>query len=260
MLAVIAGAGLLPRLILEENPGLLVRFEGAGCETDAAEIVEARFEQLGVLFGELKSRDVTDVCFAGAMARPALDPSSFDPETLALMPRVLPVLKGGDDALLRLIAEIFEEQGFAVRGAHELAPGLVAPAGSLVGEPDAGQKQDAARATAILNALSEQDVGQGCVVANGLCLGIETIQGTDAMLGFVADTRARHGDGGVFVKRPKAIQDLRIDMPAIGPETVVAVAAAGLSGMCIAAGSVLLLDRPAIMDAAVAAGIVLWAE
>ena len=260
MLAVIAGAGALPGLILDENPGLLVRFAGAGCDIQASDILEARFEQLGVLFKALKTEGVTEVCFAGAMSRPALDPSAFDPETFALMPRVLPVLKGGDDALLRLVAEIFEEQGFTVRGAHELAPGLVASSGSLIGEPDAGQLQDAVRAAAILDALSGQDVGQGCVVASGLCLGIETLQGTDAMLRFVAETRSGHGDGGIFVKRPKSGQDLRIDMPVIGPDTIAAVAAAGLTGLCVAAGSVLLLDRPAILAAAEAADLVLWAE
>lgn len=260
MLAVIAGTGALPGLILEKSPGLLVRIDGAGCETESADTLEARFEQLGALFGALKARGVADVCFAGAMARPALDPSALDPETLALMPRVLPVLKGGDDALLRLIAEIFEEQGFSVRGAHELLPELVAQPGPLVGEPADVLKRDAARATAILAALSNQDVGQGCVVADGLCLGIETIQGTDAMLRFVAETRGGHGEGGVFVKRPKINQDLRIDMPAIGPDTVAAAASAGLSGISFAAGSVLLLDRLAIMEAAGAAGLVIWAE
>jgi len=260
MLAVIAGAGALPGLILAQCPGLLVRIDGAGCETEFADALEARFEQLGALFSALKSRSVTEVCFAGAMARPALDPSAFDQETLALMPRVLQVLKGGDDALLRLIIEIFEEQGFSVRGAHDLLPGLVAEPGPLVGVPGDLLRHDAARAAEILAALSDQDVGQGCVVANGLCLGIETVQGTDAMLRFVAETRGGHGEGGVFVKRPKVNQDLRIDMPAIGTDTVAAAASAGLNGISVAAGSVLLLDRSAIVEAAGAAGLVLWAE
>ena len=142
----------------------------------------------------------------------------------------------------------------------DLSPGLIASPGTLVGKASAGQKQDAERAAAILDALSGQDVGQGCVVAEGFCLGIETIQGTDAMLRFVSETRGGHGEGGVFVKRPKTGQDLRFDMPAIGPDTIAAAVAAGLTGVCIAAGSVLLLDRPRILADAEAADLVLWAE
>ncbi|MDO6646773.1 LpxI family protein, partial [Acinetobacter guillouiae] len=82
----------------------------------------------------------------------------------------------------------------------------------------------------ILLALSPLDVGQGAVVAGGLVLGIETLQGTDALLRFVGDTPAplRRCQGGVLVKAPKRGQDLRVDMPAIGPDTVRNAAAAGL--------------------------------
>ena len=115
---------------------------------------------------------------------------------------------------------------------------------------------------AILGALAPVDVGQGCVVAGGLCLGIETLQGTDALLRFVAATpEALRGDRrGVLVKRPKDGQDLRVDMPAIGPATVQAAAEAGLEGIAIEAGRVLLIDRPALVEACEATGLFLLAE
>ena len=89
-------------------------------------------------------------------------------------------------------------------------------------------------------------------------LGIETLQGTDAMLRFVAETAP--GSGGVLVKRAKPGQDLRVDMPAIGPDTVALAADAGLSGIEVQAGHVLLLDPDS--GAALPAqthGIALWA-
>jgi DUF1009 family protein len=124
-------------------------------------------------------------------------------------------------------------------------------------------RDDAARAAAIVAALGAADAGQGAVVAQGLCLGLETIQGTDAMLDFVARTGAgfRHdpaGARGVLLKAPKPGQDWRIDLPAVGPDTMRAAAAAGLAGVVVQAGGVLLLGRDETVAAADAAGIFLW--
>lgn len=83
------------------------------------------------------------------------------------------------------------------------------------------------------------------------------MQGTDAMLKFVGQTAP--SSNGVFVKRPKPGQDLRVDMPAIGPDTIRNAARAGLSGIEIAAGAVLLLDRDAILAACAETGLNLWA-
>jgi DUF1009 family protein len=141
-----------------------------------------------------------------------------------------------------------------VVGAHALRPDLVAEAGCLAGGPLPG---DVARARAVLDALGPLDVGQAAVAARGQVLGIETLQGTDAMLDFVA--RTAPGSGGVLVKRPKPGQDLRFDMPAIGPDTVRHAAAAGLAGIEIAAGRVLLLDRDAVLAACAETGLSLWA-
>lgn len=263
MLAMIAGEGSLPSEIARAHPNcVFVRIEGVTSHNPGVSEISARYEALGKLFGDLRAHNVSQVCFAGAMARPALDPAAFDRKMQALVPRLMPALQGGDDALLRLVIEIFEEEGFAVKGAHELLPDLTAQPGALVGaKPSPSTQTDAQRACAILDALAPVDVGQGAVVAAGLCLGVETIQGTDFLLNTIAQTpphlrRAK----GVFVKRPKTGQDLRIDMPAIGPNTIRAAALAGLEGIVIAAGSVMILERNATLDAAKEAGLFLMAE
>ena len=144
-----------------------------------------------------------------------------------------------------------------MQGACDLRPDLVAEPGPISGEISAALEADAARARAVLEALGPLDIGQGAVAARGQVIGVETLQGTDAMLRFVAVTAP--GSGGVFVKRPKPGQDIRMDTPVIGPATVMKAAEAGLSGIEIAAGSVLILDREATIDAAEAAGVSLWA-
>lgn len=256
--AIIAGAGALPGLLLGAGPAYVVRLSGvASNPLDAPEIL-ARFEQLGKLFADLKVAEITELAFAGALSRPEFDPSLMDPQTMALMPRIAAAIGQGDDTLLREIATIFEEQGFTIKGACDLRPDLVADAGALSGTVTQAQDRDAARARAVLAALGPLDVGQGAVAARGQVIGVETLQGTDAMLRFVAATVP--GSGGVFVKRPKAGQDLRMDTPVIGPATIMKAAEAGLSGVEIAAGSVLILDRDETISAAEAAGISLWAR
>jgi DUF1009 family protein len=251
--AILAGSGALPGLLLEAGPARVVRFLGVECDV-TGDAIDARFEQLGALFEALKSEGVTELCLAGAMARTGFDPAALDPVTMGLVPRLMAAQGQGDDALLRTIVAILEEQGFKIRAAHEIRPDLLATEGAMAGtaQPDG----DAARARAVLAALGPLDVGQAAVAAKGQMLGIETLQGTDAMLRFVAQTRP--GSGGVLVKRAKPGQDLRVDMPAIGPRTVHLAADAGLSGIELQAGAVLLLDRDAVLAACAETGLGLW--
>ncbi|PWE34287.1 DUF1009 domain-containing protein [Maritimibacter sp. 55A14] len=271
-LAILAGDGTLPSDIAQAartagTPVCAVDFAGVRAAVpDDVEVIAARFERLGALFDDLRTAGVDRVVMAGALARPALDPAALDATTLALAPRIMAALKSGDDGLLRAVIAVFEEAGFAVLGAHELVPGLVAEEGVLGAHaPTPADRADADRADAITAALGALDLGQGAVVAQGLCLGVETVQGTDAMLDWVARTGAAcrpdaKGARGVFLKRPKPGQDLRADMPVIGPDTVRRAAGAGLAGIVIAAGGVMILDRAATLAAADAAGLFIWAR
>jgi hypothetical protein len=254
--AILAGAGALPGLIMAAGPAHLVRFAGVPVTaTVGGPVIDARFERLGALFADLRAAGVTELCLAGAMTRPDFDPTLLDAETAAVLPRLMAAMAQGDDTVLRTAIALLEEAGFAVVAAHALRPDLVADPGILAGTPP--DASDADRARAVLAALGPLDVGQSAVAGRGQVLGIETLQGTDAMLRFVAQTAP--GSRGVLVKRPKPEQDLRVDMPAIGPETVRLAAAAGLAGIEIAAGRVLILDRAGVMAACAAAGVALWA-
>ncbi|MGH1354897.1 MAG: LpxI family protein [Thalassovita sp.] len=256
-LAILAGSGALPVALAKAAPdAYCVSF--AGVPTDLTSTHVHHFEKLGALFADLRENGVTHVSFGGSMSRPPLNPANFDATMMALAPRLLAGMQGGDDALLRLVIEVFEEQGFTVVGAHEIAPDLTVAEGLMCGpEPSEQALKDAERAADILNALAPVDVGQGCVVAGGICVGIETIQGTDALLEFVAETPKPllRGHAPIFVKAPKRGQDLRVDMPAIGPLTIENAAKAGIQGIVVQAGKVLLLDRNCTLQAAENAGI-----
>ena len=261
--ALICGNGALPAALVAAMPErpLICALDGFAPDGLAVDQV-FRIERLALFIRHLQDAGVTEVAFAGAVARPRLDPALFDPQTALIVPRLLSAIHAGDDAGLRVIISLFEEEGLIVRGVADLAPDLLAGAGGLGAvAPKAQDETDATRGRAILEALAPVDVGQGCVVAAALCLGVESIYGTDALLGFVADHRAeRHpAKGGVFVKCAKAGQDLRVDLPTIGPDTIDRCVAAGLSGICLQSGHVIVLDRAAVVARANAAGLALWA-
>jgi DUF1009 family protein len=115
---------------------------------------------------------------------------------------------------------------------------------------------DIGRGVAVCRALGAVDVGQGCVVQQGLVLAVEAIEGTDAML-MRAGTVARGGLGGVLVKLAKPGQERRADLPTLGPVTIANTATAGLRGIAFEAGGALLAEREATVAAADAAGLFL---
>ncbi|WP_128253991.1 LpxI family protein [Falsirhodobacter deserti] len=256
--AIIAGSGRLPSLLASalDNP-VVAAMDGFMPEGVEPQVI-FRLERLAPLMRDLADRGVERVIFAGAVRRPALDPSLFDPVTAALVPRILAAMKGGDDGLLRTVIEVFEEAGFTVIGVEDIAPHLVPAAGVIGGDPSDRDRADAGRAADIVQALGRVDVGQGAVVADGLCLAVEALPGTDAMLDWVAMTR--QGRGGVFFKAPKPGQDRRVDLPALGIGTVHRAAKAGLSCIAWEAGGVILLDKESMIREAAAAGITLWAR
>lgn len=269
-LAIIAGAGALPRLVAERcrdtrRPYQVVLFEGAAPDWTAGHpVIRASFEKPGRMFADLRAAGCRAATFAGAMRRPSLNPLRFDLTMMRLAPRLLARLASGDDAGLRAIAEAFEAEGLAVQPPHALAGDLLVPPGVHTrAQPTEADHADAARAATIVAAMGAADVGQGAVVAQGVCLGIETIQGTDALLRFVAETGARfrpdtNGPRGVLFKAPKPGQDLRLDLPAIGAATVEGAARAGLAGIAVQAGGVMALGLADVVDAADRAGLFLW--
>lgn len=252
--AIIAGRGQLPLDLAAAAPeALFVSFHGIEGEglPAAAHHHRARLERLGALFATLRAAGVGEVVFAGALNRADLGTAGFDDRTQALLPRIAAAMQRGDDGLLREIIAIFAEEGFATIAAPDLAPELVLAPGTHLGpDPGPAPLADTARGREILAATGPLDLGQAVVVEGGLCLGIETLQGTDALLDFVARTPAHlrrpAGARGVLVKDAKPGQDLRIDMPTIGPGTLAGAKAAGLAGIMVGAGRVIVLDRDEI--------------
>ena len=197
---------------------------------------------------KLRDAGVREIVFAGRVRRPSLVALRPDRKTLAVFAKLAGGFKAGDNALLGAIVRALEDEGFRVVGADEVLVDLLAVEGPYgVHRPDADAYADIARGVAAARELGRADMGQAAIVRDGVVLGVETEEGTDALIARCS--------GGVLVKVAKPGQERRIDLPTIGPQTVDAAARAGLKGIAVEAGGALVLDRDEMARRADAAGL-----
>lgn len=257
--ALIAGQGLLPALLataLSEpgTPFIVAEMDGFPADIPGVEPIRFRIERLVPLFDRLAGEGVTRVCFAGAVRRPKIEPEFFDARTATLVPRLLAAMQAGDDGALRTVIALFEEFGFAVVGAHEIAPDLLPPEGVLTrAAPDPQHAADAELGEALVEEMGRTDSGQACVIAAGQIVAKEGPDGTDAMMRGLSASA-----GGILFKAPKPQQDRRVDLPVIGPETARLAAEAGLAGIVVEAGGVMILDLERVRQTLDGLGMFLW--
>jgi DUF1009 family protein len=217
--------------------------------------------QLGRAVKLFRAENCRELVFIGTLVRPAISEIRLDWGTLRAAGRLWAAFRGGDDHLLSGIGRILEQDGFRMVGLKEVAPDLLMPEGCLTRKaPDEYALADIARARDVLRALSPFDIGQAVVVIDGHVVGMEDIEGTDGLLARVArlrqEGRIRAANGrGVLVKAPKCGQDLRFDLPTIGPRTVEGADAAGLAGIAIVAGNTIVVEPQVMIDAADKTGL-----
>jgi DUF1009 family protein len=217
----------------------------------------ARLGAAGKMLALLRAHGCAELCLIGPVKRPGWLDLRPDAEGARLLARVGRAAFMGDDGLLAAIVRVLADEGFKITGAHEILTDAVGGEG-LLGQVAASAEamSDIDHALTVLKALGAVDVGQGCVVQQGVVLAVEALEGTDKMLERVAPLR-RPGFGGVLVKRVKPGQERRADLPTIGPRTAENAARAGLAGIAFEAGGTLIIDRAATIHAADEAGIFL---
>jgi UDP-2,3-diacylglucosamine hydrolase len=259
----IAAGGAMPFAVADSIaargiPPVLFAIRGA---CDAAKVERFRHHwisvgQLGRATKLLRDEGCRDLIFIGTLVRPALSEVRLDVGTLRAIGQIWASFRGGDDHLLSGIGRIFERQGFRMVGIKDVAPDLLMPEGGVTrAQPDERAQADIARGREVLRALSPFDVGQAVVVIDGHVVGVEDIEGTDGLLARIARLR-EHGrirapaGRGVLVKAPKAGQDLRYDLPTVGPRTIDGAVAAQLAGVAVAAGNTMVAEPQAMIAAA----------
>lgn len=273
-IGILAGGGSLPREIAEclTARGVPVFVLALAGEEDG-ELAGVPHEtvgwgEIGRMISALKRARVTDLVIVGRVRRPDLRRLRPDLGFLLNLPSIIGIVAfgGGDDGVLRRVVAFFERKGIRVVGPQDVAPELVAGRGLLGNVELSGvDTADIELGLEVVRRLGPFDIGQGVVVAGGRVEAIEGAEGTDAMLARVARARGScagpsgRGEpgrrGGVLVKRPKPGQEMRVDLPAIGPQTVTRAAEAGLRGIAALSGQVLVAQRADLVAGADAAGI-----
>jgi DUF1009 family protein len=265
---VIAGGGAMPFAVADslQKRGIApVLFALRGnCDP----VVVERFPHHWISVGQLgraiklfRAEGCRDLIFIGSLLRPALSEIRLDLGTISRIGRIMSAFRGGDDHLLSGIGRILEQDGFRMVGIRDVAPDILMPEGAIArATPDPADSADIERGREVLRALGPFDIGQAVVVIDGHVVAVEDIEGTDGLLARVARLReagrirAKTGRG-VLVKAPKSGQDLRFDLPAVGPTTVEGVAKAGLAGMAVIAGHTIAAESQAMIEAADKAGL-----
>jgi UDP-2,3-diacylglucosamine hydrolase len=264
----IAAGGVMPFAVADSlaargvNP-VLFAVKGA-CDPVAVERFRHHWISVGQVGRAIKlfrAENCRDLVFIGTLVRPGLSEIRLDWGTLRVLGRVWAAFRGGDDHLLSGIGRILEQDGFRMVGIKDVAPDLLMPEGCLTrASPDANAAADIARGREVLRALSPFDIGQAAVVIDGHVVGVEDIEGTDGLLARVAQLRSAgriraKAARGALVKAPKSGQDLRFDLPTIGPRTVEGAARAELAGIAIVAGNTVVVEPQSMIERADATGL-----
>ncbi len=260
---ILAGGGALPLSVARaiEADGGAVHI--VGIRGEAAHDIEdyshswCYWGGIGAMLRQLKNARCRELVIAGTVRRPDLKSIRPDFGLLQNIPTVWSLLRGGDDSVLSKVVRFFEAHGFQVRGAHEFAPHLLPPPGPLGAvHPAPAHLAAIDRGAQLLEALGPFDLGQAVLASPHRIIAVEGAGGTDAMIRSAMVAAAKHEDDepgrfelsqAVLVKLPKPGQELRVDMPAIGPATVALANSAGLAGIAIAAGRSLVLERDELL-------------
>ena len=251
-LGIVAGGGELPARLISACRATGRSYFILAIEGHAAPECFAGEPQAWIRLGEggkgidlLREAGVEDLVFAGAVKRPGLAELRPDKRTVKLLARIGRAW-AGDNALLSAVVREVESEGFRVVAPQTLLTDTLAAErvyGSHV--PDHEARADIERGIAVVRALGALDIGQAAIVQQGVVLGIEGAEGTDAL---IERCKALHreGPGGVLVKVRKPGQEHRIDLPAIGVTTVAVAARSGLRGIAVEAGGALICDADAV--------------
>lgn len=210
--------------------------------------------QVGEVIKRLKLEKCEEVVFAGSINRPSFSKLKMDMRAIKLLSKIRTVSGKGDNALLSLLVNELENENFRVIGAEDLLQ-TNAPIGIISEtEPNIIDNNDIEIGLNVVHAMGTLDIGQATVVEEGLVLGVEAIEGTDALLRRCSKLK-RETKGGVLIKLKKPNQEERIDLPTIGINTVKIASEIGLNGIAIHANHSIILDPENVIKEANRVGL-----
>jgi DUF1009 family protein len=263
-LGLIAGNGRFPFLVLDAARGAghtvtiiaikeeaFPELEAAAAREPAAAVHRVSLGQLGRCISLLKAAGVEQAVMAGQVKHTKLFADIVPDMTLL---GVLMRLKSRNtDALISGVADVLRDHGITLLDSTAFLAPLLAAGGVLTSRtPTEAESADLAFGHRIADAIAGLDIGQTVAVKAAAVVGVEAMEGTDAL---IARSGQLAGAGVCVVKVAKPNQDMRFDVPVVGVATIAAMKAAGATVLSVDAGKTLMIDGHAIVAAADAAGI-----
>jgi len=258
-IGLVAGNGRFPLLFAESARKLghrVIAVAHRG-ETDPKleELVPSlhwvRLGQLGKVIEALKAEGVSRAVWAGGLDKKRIFHARPDLRGLKLLAKLK---VRGDDSILRALASEFEREGIEIVAPTDFMLDRMAPHGPLGRHrPSGPQDQDVAMGMGVARSVGRVDVGQTVVLKDGIIVAVEAIEGTDECIRRGGALARR---GAVVCKVAKPGQDMRFDVPAVGPATITVMREAHAEVLAVEAGKTLVLDKEELVRAADRAGIV----
>lgn len=247
-LGVIAGKGLLPSEIakLYTRQGKQVCIAAIDKETDISLIAKYQYKQFalgsaGSLLEYFTENNVEEIILIGGITRPELKSLKVDVIGSILIAKILKEKFLGDDNVLKVVADFIESKGFKIISPKDLLKTDSYEKLYVTKVVSSNQdKSDIEMGVKVLEQLGEMDVGQSIVVCNNYILGVEAAEGTDNLIRRCELLR-KSNKGGVLIKVAKSGQDMRLDLPAIGPDTIFYLAKHGYNGLAIERSGVIIV-------------------
>lgn len=260
----IAGNGRFPFLVLEAARSQGIEMVVAAIKEETSPDIERlastvhwlSLGQLGKLIKTFKAEGVTKAIMAGQVKHKQIF-SGILPD-LKMMQVLASLATRNTDSLIGAVARVLEDEGIHLVDSTAFLEPLLPQAGVLTKRvPTVEEQKDLDYGYRLARELGRLDVGQTVVIADGACVAVEAMEGTDAVIERAASLV--NGRALRVVKLAKPNQDLRFDVPVIGLPTVAGMKRAGVTAMAIEARKTLMIDREELLREADAAGIAIVA-
>jgi DUF1009 family protein len=264
-LAIFAGRGILPQMLIEDcqkknRKFLVFLLEGENYEIDysAFSPMKLGYGEVEKFLTEIRKHEIKNLVFIGGVTKPNFSSLKMDKKGAVLLAKILANKILGDDAVLRTVVNFFEKEGLKILRIDQLLDCVVSTKSTLTKlSPSKEILEDIDLGVAAMKSFSHFDVGQSVVVAQKQIIAVEALEGTDEMILRCQNLPTDYKKNAVLVKMKKRGQSAKADLPTIGVETVKNCAASGIKGIAIQANSTLVLQKDEVVKVADELGVFL---
>lgn len=254
-LGIIAGGGQLPQVLIKQCKQIgiepyVVGFKG---QTELLSIKEVKLlvtglARAGEIISFFKKHNVSDLVMIGSIRRPSFSTLKPDLKGMKILSKIS-MKSLGDNALLEILEQELNNEGFTLHGIQDFCDHITAPVGTIGQyQPSQSALRDIKIGIIESQKIGASDIGQSVIIQDGKVVAIEDEEGTDKLIEKSSALLKQSGEKGVLVKSRKPQQSRNLDLPTIGVQTVENAHRAGLAGIAIHANNTIIVDTKKVAE------------